>query len=67
MKGSELALEVKTQYPRLPVVMITAYMETLPKNLPGVDHMIGKPFLLEDLRNAIKRFSPPTNNQAQST
>lgn len=58
MKGDELALAIKARNPALPVVMITAYMETMPGGLPGVDVMIGKPFLLASLREAIAKVCP---------
>ena len=43
-----------------PVIMITAYAEMLQSSehpLPAVDYMISKPFLLDDLREAIARVS----------
>ena len=61
MKGDELARAIKARDPRQPVVMITAYAEMLQSNgtpLPGVDFMISKPFLLENLREAISRVAP---------
>jgi CheY-like chemotaxis protein len=61
MKGDELALAIKARNPRQPVVMITAYAEMLQSSgspLPGVDFMISKPFLLENLREAISRVTP---------
>jgi CheY-like chemotaxis protein len=61
MKGDELALAIKARNPRQPVVMITAYAEMLQSSgnpLPGVDFIISKPFLLENLREAISRVTP---------
>ena len=61
MKGDELALAIKARDPEQPVVMITAYAEMLQssgRQLPGVDFMISKPFLLENLREAISRVTP---------
>src|SRR5579859_4337763 len=61
MKGDELARAIKSRDPRQPVVMITAYAEMLQSNgtpLAGVDFMISKPFLLENLREAISRVTP---------
>jgi CheY-like chemotaxis protein len=58
MKGDELANAIKTRAPEQPVVMITAYAEMLQASdhpLPGVDFVISKPFLLENLREAIGR------------
>jgi CheY-like chemotaxis protein len=58
MKGDELALAIKARVPQQPVVMITAYAEMLQSSsnpLKGVDYIISKPFLLENLREAIAR------------
>jgi CheY-like chemotaxis protein len=56
MCGDQLALAIKARDAHQPVVMITAYAEMLgaPDRLPaGIDYIIGKPFLVEDLRLAI--------------
>jgi CheY-like chemotaxis protein len=56
MKGDKLAIAIKQRYPNLPVVMITAHADVLKASgnpLSGVDFLINKPFLLEDLRQAI--------------
>lgn len=61
MKGDELAAAIKARAPKQPVVMITAYAEMLQSSgnpLKGVDHIISKPFLLENLREAIAKVSP---------
>jgi len=61
MKGDELAAAIKARAPEQPVVMITAYAEMLQNsgdNLKGVDFMISKPFLLENLREAIAKVAP---------
>ncbi|MCX8089813.1 MAG: response regulator [Verrucomicrobiae bacterium] len=60
MKGNELAARCKTLKPGQPVVMITAYAEMLAAEqipLDAVDHLISKPFLLEDLRAAIAKVT----------
>ena len=57
MKGDALAQAIKQRDPHFPVVMITAYAEILPPSMDGVDHLIGKPFLLENLREAITKAS----------
>ena len=62
MKGDELARQIKKLLPKQPVIMITAYAEMLQSSgnpLPGVDCLIGKPFLLENLRDAIAKVLPP--------
>ena len=61
MKGDELAAAIKARNPRQPVVMITAYAELLRDQgnpLKGVDCVIAKPFLLENLREAIAKVAP---------
>ena len=61
MKGDELAAAVKQRLPHLPILMITAYAEMLKSSgdpLTGVDFIISKPFLLEDLRGAVARVLP---------
>src|SRR5437870_7612269 len=61
MKGDELAAAIKARAPEQPVVMITAYAEMLQASgnpLKGVDFVISKPFLLENLREAIARVTP---------
>lgn len=61
MKGDELAAVIKGKNPRQPVVLITAYAELLKFSgnpLAGIDFVISKPFLLEDLRKAIATVTP---------
>lgn len=61
MKGDELAAAIKGRTPNQPVVMITAYAEMLQASgnpLTGVDFVISKPFLLENLREAIAKTTP---------
>jgi CheY-like chemotaxis protein len=58
MRGDELAKQIRGRNPRQPIVMITAYAEMLPDPLPGVDCIISKPFLLENLRQAIAKAVP---------
>jgi len=61
MKGDELAAAIKAIAPTQPVVMITAYAEMLQGSdnpLTGVDFIISKPFLLENLREAIAKVTP---------
>jgi CheY-like chemotaxis protein len=61
MKGDELAAAIKARNPSQPVVMITAFAEMLQSSstpLKGVDFVISKPFLLENLREAIAKVIP---------
>lgn len=58
MRGDELAMTIKARTPRQPIVLITAYAEMLKAShhpLTGVDFVISKPFLLENLREAINK------------
>lgn len=59
MKGDKLAVALKERYPRLPILMITAAVEKMDsmEDIPSaVDLLIGKPFQLEELREAIARM-----------
>jgi CheY-like chemotaxis protein len=61
MKGDELAAAIKKRSPKQPVVMLTAYPEKLQTSdcpLGGIDSFICKPFELETLRAAIRRYAP---------
>jgi CheY-like chemotaxis protein len=62
MKGDELAALIRARNPKQAVVMITAYAEMLQaagNPLKGVDCIISKPFLLENLRQAIATATSP--------
>ena len=61
MKGDELAAVIKGRLPRQPIIMISAFAETLKSSgnpLAGVDFIISKPFSLADLREAVARVLP---------
>ena len=61
MKGDELAAAIKARAPKQPVVMITAYAEMLQSTsapMKGVDFIVSKPFLLENLREALAKVAP---------
>lgn len=56
MKGDQLATRLKERFPDRPIIMITADAEKVesPGEKPsGVDLIVGKPFRLEDLREAV--------------
>ncbi|HEY5913617.1 MAG TPA: response regulator [Verrucomicrobiae bacterium] len=60
MKGDEFAARIKARAPEQPVVMITAYAEMLQstkRSLAGIDFLISKPFLLENLREALSKVA----------
>jgi CheY-like chemotaxis protein len=61
MPGDRLAAAIKERSPSQPVVMITAFAEVLPKPLSAVDVIISKPFLLENLREAIVKACPASS------
>jgi DNA-binding NtrC family response regulator len=58
MGGAELLVKIKTIYPRLPVVMITAYgtiQQAVEAMKNGAFDFITKPFSAEDLEGVVKR------------
>ena len=57
MKGDQLAAAIKTRAPEQPIVMITAHAGALPATV-NVDHIVGKPFRLQQLRDAITKVLP---------
>ena len=67
MKGDQLAAAIKTRAPEQPIVMITAHAGALPATV-NVDHILGKPFRLQQLRDAITKVLPenycPVNQPA---
>jgi CheY-like chemotaxis protein len=67
MKGDQLAESIKARIADQPVLMITASAEMLKASgvpLPGVRFIIGKPFQLEELSQAVatllQRNRPPS-------
>jgi CheY-like chemotaxis protein len=61
MKGDELAQRIQQRNPSLPIVMITAHAEMLESTktpLPGIRLVISKPFLIDDLREAVRQSCP---------
>ena len=59
MSGAELALALKATAPDQPIIMITAHADALQSSavpLTGVDHVVNKPFLVAELREAIKKI-----------
>jgi len=63
MNGNQLAAAIKAGAPDQPVVMITAHAGTLAPS-PDVDFVVGKPFLLEHLREAIAKVLPAESRTA---
>ena len=56
MQGSQLAVCIRGIAPALPILMITAYLEKLGDADKPVDAVLGKPFGVEDLRQAIAKL-----------
>src|SRR5437899_1902849 len=52
MKGDELAAALKQRAPQQMIVMLTASLER-PAPKANVDHLMGKPFEIETLREAV--------------
>ena len=57
MNGNQLAAAIKADAPGQHVVMITAHAGALPPS-PDVDFVLGKPFRLAHLREAISKVLP---------
>ena len=56
MRGSQVALRIRDIAPSLPILMVTAYLEKLGDSDKPVDAVIGKPFAIEELRQAISKL-----------
>ena len=56
MRGNEVALRIRDIAPSLPILMITAYLEKLGASDKPVDAIIGKPFAIGDLRQAMAKL-----------
>jgi CheY-like chemotaxis protein len=57
MKGDQLAAAIKARLPEQPVVILTGYPGAVPPSA-RVDHVLGKPFRLQHLREAINKVLP---------
>jgi CheY-like chemotaxis protein len=56
MRGDSLAVAIKARWPEQPIILLSAYGEIFKaegKQIPGVDLILSKPFLLETLRQAL--------------
>jgi CheY-like chemotaxis protein len=58
MQGGEVARQLRKIAPTVPILMVTAYSEKLrDADLPGVSEIIGKPYSVEELRNAVSKLA----------
>ncbi len=53
LQGNQVAIRIREIAPTLPLLMITAYLEKLRDRDKPVDAVIGKPFSIEELRQAV--------------
>jgi CheY-like chemotaxis protein len=61
MKGDALAAAIKERLPNQPILMISSngmIQKAAGNPLPGVDKVIGKPFSIDELREAIAEVLP---------
>jgi CheY-like chemotaxis protein len=56
MHGSQIALHFREIAPSMPILLVTAYLEKLGDSDKQVDAVIGKPFSIEELRQAIAKL-----------
>ncbi len=56
MQGNELASNIKRIAPTQPILMVTAFYETLVDSALPVDAILNKPFGVEELRQAIGKL-----------
>jgi DNA-binding NtrC family response regulator len=63
MNGNQLAAAIKADAPNQPVIMITGHAGTFSRS-PSVDFIIGKPFRLEHLREAIAKVTLEASSPA---
>ena len=59
MKGDELALSAKTLCPGIPVILLTAYAESIlatEQIYPGVDAIVPKPFDIPEFRAIVAQM-----------
>jgi CheY-like chemotaxis protein len=57
MRGDELARHVKATAPAQPIIMLSAYAANLERTGLPVDALLGKPFTIDDLRQAIAELT----------
>jgi len=68
IKGDELAQRIKTRWPVLLILMVTAYADMWSGSKPpGVDAILGKPFMLDELKAAVAELLARRNTDAGQT
>lgn len=55
MRGDELAVNIRRAVPSQPIIMITAYANSVQRPDNPVDIVLSKPFSFQDLRQAIAK------------
>jgi two-component system, OmpR family, response regulator VicR len=63
MNGLELARTIKSRSATQPIMLITAYAESVAMGedrLANIDFLLGKPFSLEQLQEGLKKIFPVT-------
>jgi PAS domain S-box-containing protein len=61
MTGTELAKEIRTEWPDIPILLATGYVDMAPRDEIGLPKL-SKPFFQHDLAAAILRMDPPRRN-----
>jgi len=57
VKGDELARRIKERWPDLPILMISAYADTLEVSCYAhVNAVLAKPFMAKELKDAVARL-----------
>lgn len=63
LTGAQVAQEIKTSYPDMPVVMISGYPILPPSELVFVDAYVGRGASIDELLGTVRRLLPPGNAQ----
>ena len=56
MLGGEVATRIKQMVPTMPILLVTAYLEKLTASDKPVDLILGKPFAVDELRQAVAKL-----------
>jgi len=70
ISGDEMAQHVKDSSRRVPVLMLTGFAQIMAsrnEHPPGVDYLMGKPFTVQELRNAIEKTIHQQSNGRPSS